>query len=88
MIEQLQQTLGPHTEAFLLDEWLFQADVLAQKQTVVVRDWWPWLQAETVAEAQRRGLPIGSSPVAPGKLTSRLMQAVANIQREAQEGKP
>lgn len=61
--DDLGKTLGPHLDGFDLDEWFYTADRMAVDSGVVrsPRDWWPWLQQTTVAEARRRGLPVGGS---------------------------
>jgi hypothetical protein len=60
-LDELSKTLGPHTDAFGLDEWFYEADRQAVASGLVrsSRDWWPWLEQTTVVEAQRRGLPVG-----------------------------
>jgi hypothetical protein len=86
MVDRLISMLGVHADAFDLDEWLMTgAAARADEEVAVIPDWWQWLQAETIREAQRRGLPIAApESLRLGKQTSRLMQAVANIHREAQ----
>lgn len=58
--DELSKMLGAHLDAFGLDEWFYTADGMAVDSGVVrqPRDWWPWLQQTTLAEAQRRGLPV------------------------------
>lgn len=84
MLDELMKMLGTHTDEFGIDEWFFEADGKAMAMAVVSDDWWPWLKAETKAEAQRRGLPIALAPMlTSGKQTSRLAAALANIKAEA-----
>ena len=64
--EELISMLGAHVEAFELDDWLMTgAFRRAQQETAVVTDWWKWLKAETIREAQRRGLPMASVSAEP-----------------------
>ncbi len=83
-VEELMSMLGVHVEPFDLDEWLMTgAAARAKEETSVVPDWWKWLKAETLREAQRRGLPIASSNQPDmGKQTTRLASALANIKSE------
>lgn len=85
MLDDLMRMLGVHTDTFDLHEWFFALDERAQRMNLVIpqRDGGAWLQAETLKEAQRRGLPIASSAAPLGKQTTRLAAAVANIHREA-----
>jgi hypothetical protein len=59
--DELCKTLGSHADEFGLDEWFYRADAQALASGLIrtSRDWWPWLEQATIAEAQRRGLPIG-----------------------------
>lgn len=59
-LDDLCRMLGRHTEAFDLHAWFFDLDAQAAKtdQVIPVRDGGKWLQAQTLAEAKRRGLPI------------------------------
>jgi hypothetical protein len=52
--------LGSHADAFALDEWFWKLDALAVKQGLVIpkRDGGEWLQAQLLAECQRRGIPL------------------------------
>jgi hypothetical protein len=87
MLAELDRLLGPHLEAFNVDEWFYTLDARCVVEGIIPpeRDNGAWLKAETLKEAQRRGLPL-SVAQAPeqrfGKQTSRLMQAVANIKAE------
>lgn len=62
-LDDLMRLLGAHTEAFDLHAWFFALDARAVKSGEVVpqRDSGAWLQARTLEEARRRGLPIASS---------------------------
>ena len=54
------RTLGTHAEAFDLHAWFFALDAMAVQTGLVIpkRDHGVWLQAQLVAECQRRGLPL------------------------------
>lgn len=58
MLDDLIRMLGPHWEAFDIHDWLDQADGKASASPLICADWWPWLKAETVREAQRRGYQV------------------------------
>ena len=59
--------LGPHTEAFGLDEWFYELDARLVKDGIVApsKDGGEWLKAETLKEAQRRGLPLKLATAEP-----------------------
>lgn len=84
-VEQLARMLGPLIDAFDLHEWFFELDARMMRSAEIVpqRDGGQWLQARTLEEAQRRGLPVAQAePEQPmGKQTSRLAQALKNIKR-------
>ncbi len=80
MLDECIDALGEHAGSFDLDGFLRE---LNDRQGVIA-DSWPWLKHQVIAEARRRGLPMAAAPIEPGKQTSRLMAAVANIHREAQ----
>lgn len=71
-------------EQFDLHAWFFDLDEQMSKTGAAVpqRDNGEWLQAQTLAEARRRGFPVSEAPQA-GKQTSRLAAAIANIRAEA-----
>jgi hypothetical protein len=81
-LDDLTRMLGPHTEAFDLCAWLTALDAHAIASACVIpqRDGGAWLQAQTLAEARRRGLPLAVAPPVPaaGKLTSRMASMIAN----------
>lgn len=60
MLEDLQMVLGAHADAFDLHAWFYELDAKVMAAGVVLpqRDKGAWLQAETVKEAMRRGLPV------------------------------
>lgn len=62
MLDDLTRMLGAHTDAFDLHEWFFTLDARAMQTGEVIppRDGGTWLLGQTLAEAQRRGLPIAS----------------------------
>lgn len=59
-LDECINSLGPHVDAFALDEWFWSVDAMAVNQGLVIpkRDGGEWLQAQLVAECQRRGLPL------------------------------
>ncbi len=68
MLDDCLNVLGDHADTFDLHAWFFALDAAAVRDGVVVpkRDGGAWLQAQLVAEAQRRGLPLRmASTVAP-----------------------
>jgi uncharacterized protein YdaU (DUF1376 family) len=86
MLDDLTKLLGNYTESFDLHQWFFDLDEQMRRTDMVIpqRDGGAWLQAETLKEAQRRGLPVAvSAPLTAGKLTTRLAAAMENIRREA-----
>jgi hypothetical protein len=87
-LDVLSKLLGRHFNDFDIHGFLDELDRRAASSDMVIpqRDSGVWLQAQVLAEAQRRGLPIAVSSVqaVAGKQTSRLAAAVANIR--ASEG--
>ena len=81
MLDDLLKLLGPYAESFDLHQWFFDLDERTRREDVVIpqRDHGAWLQAETLHEAQRRGLAIAvaTGPSATGKLTQRMAALVA-----------
>jgi uncharacterized protein YdaU (DUF1376 family) len=84
-LESLTRLLGDATAEFDLHDWFFKLDEIMRKNGELIpqRDGGEWLEAQTLAEAQRRGLHV-AIPVSQrfGKQTTRLMQAVQRIQHE------
>ena len=76
-LDDLSRMLGPHTDDFDLHSWFFDLDAKAVRENELVpqRDGGHWLQAKTLAEAIRRGLPIASGP------DSRTLGTIAAMQR-------
>lgn len=87
MFEDCRRTLGENINDFGLDEWFFELDTMAVRSNLVIpkRDGGEWLQAQLVAEAQRRGIPLrfATGKPAMGKQATNLAAALANIKREA-----
>jgi hypothetical protein len=83
-LTKMQATLGPFAELVEWDIWLDQADQRAMREPTVAADWWPWLQAELLVHAREQGWSVAVDGATVGKQTSKLMAAVAAIQREAQ----
>ncbi len=81
MFEDLARMLGPHTNDFGLDLWFWELDAKAEKAKIVKakNDWWPWIQAELLAEAKHRGLPV-ETPAAFG-ITKKTAGNAAALQR-------
>lgn len=69
MLDECIKTLGDHFEAFDLHGWFFSLDEMAVERGLVIpkRDNGVWLQAQLVAEAQRRGLPLRMATAEPMK---------------------
>ena len=67
MLDDCLRTLGSFADAFDLHEWFFALDAQALEANLVIpkRDGGAWLQAQLVAEAQRRGLPLQIATAAP-----------------------
>lgn len=62
MLEDLSRLLGAHTEDFDLHGFFFELDAKVAGENVVIpqRDGGRWLQAQVLAEAIRRGLPVAN----------------------------
>lgn len=71
MLDDCIKTLGQHMEAFDLHSWFFSLDEHAVRTGLVVpkRDGGSWLQAQLVAEAQRRNIPLKFAVANPDKMT-------------------
>jgi hypothetical protein len=82
-VDDLTRMLGDHTDGFDLRAWFDALDQQACDSCLVIpqRDSGVWLQAQTLQEAQRRGLPIAVAPTTAitGRQTSRLASALARI---------
>jgi hypothetical protein len=82
-VDDLTRMLGDHTDGFDLRAWFDALDQQACDSRLVIpqRDHGVWLQAQTLQEAQRRGLPIAVAPTTTvaGKQTTRLAGALARI---------
>lgn len=63
MFDDLRKLLGPHFEDFGMDEWLQELDRRVASSPVIVpqKDRGRWLEEQTLAEAKRRGLRVGSA---------------------------
>lgn len=83
MLDDCDKTLGPHAEAFDLHRFFFDLDArfVADGTVLPKRDGGAVLQAELLAECQRRGLPLHvahGAPEADGRLSpAALQKAVA-----------
>ncbi len=57
--DDIGKLLGPHLDAFDLHAWFYALDARCLAEGLILpRDGGRWLQAEVLAEAQRRGLPL------------------------------
>jgi len=67
MLNKCLGILGEQADAFDLHSWFFDLDATAVKtgQVIPARGGWPWLQAQLVAEARRRGLNLAMASAAP-----------------------
>lgn len=81
MLDDLARMLGDHTDGFDLHAWFFDLDERATLRGLVIpqRDGGQWLQAQTLDEAKRRGLPMAVAAPVMGKQSSRLLSAIANL---------
>lgn len=76
-IEELMALLGPAASSeFGLDEWFPALARRADAERLVLPDPWPWIKAETVKEAQRRGFTI-AKPEAQAEGNKRVAGLVA-----------
>lgn len=83
MLDDLSRMLGPHLEAFHVDEWFCTLDArcVADGTIPPERDNGAWLKAETLAEAQRRGLPLAIATAVGGKSATRRDAVLAELKR-------
>lgn len=82
MLDDLCRMLGPHADNFDLHEWFFTLDANTT-QVVPQRDGGKWLQDQTLAEAQRRGLQLAKTPQQQlTKRSAQIIEAVQTIKRE------
>jgi hypothetical protein len=67
MLNKCLGILGEQADGFDLHSWFFDLDATAVKtgQVIPARGGWPWLQAQLVAEARRRGLNLAMASAAP-----------------------
>lgn len=90
-LENLIQIFGPLVEQFDFHEWFFTLDAQAANSAQIIpkRDGGAWLEAQTVAEAQRRGLPIARPPTvaAVSKRTEQLAASDAEALRILNHGR-
>ncbi len=58
MLEDIGRILGSHLDTFDIDAWFYALDARAVAENAIKpKDaWWPWIQAELISEAERRGL--------------------------------
>lgn len=86
MLADMGQILGPHLDAFDVHTWLDALDQQAVKDALVKpkNAWWPWVQAELLLEATRRGLPMAEVGLAVSDQTKKnlaaMKGAIARIQ--------
>jgi hypothetical protein len=65
--DELSKTLGAHFEAFDIHAFFDDLTQRSRAEGLVIppREVWPWLQAQVLAEAQRRKLPMASAAPPP-----------------------
>ncbi len=82
-LDSLSRMLGDHADGFDLHAWF---DTLTQRsrQTglVIPKRCDEWLQAQTLAEAQRRGFQIATGVPVLGKQSTRIMNMLAKFKTE------
>jgi len=85
MVDLLTKLLGEYTEDFDLHQWFLDLDDKARRSDMVIpqRDGGAWLHDQTLAEAQRRGLPIAAVGITSSKLTMRMAAMVSKARTEA-----
>jgi hypothetical protein len=85
MFDDVVKMLAPYAEDFGLDEWFNELDqrAVASGQILPKDDKGAWLQARTLEEAQRRGLPLAvvgrDAPEAKSKTRARLESATSEF---------
>lgn len=84
MVTDCLNVLGDHAEAFGLDEWFWDIDARAVRDGIVIqkRDGGEWLQAQLVAECQRRGIPLKFATAAGKTFAQPSDEGVAAILRK------
>ncbi len=82
-LDNLSRMLGSHAAGFDLHAWF---DTLTQQSRtaglVIPKRCDDWLQAQTIAEAQRRGLQIATGAPVLGKQSTRILNMLAKIKAE------
>ena len=88
MLDDMSQILGPHLDAFDIHTWLDALDQQAVKNAIVKPKgaWWPWVQAELLLEATRRGLPMAEVGLAVSDQTKKNLQAMKGAIARIQGG--
>lgn len=83
-LDDLRRMLGSHTEGFDLHAWFFDLDAQAVKSAFVipVRDGGKWLQAQTLAEAKRRGLRIADDKPPKPTEAEEVAAILAEVKRQ------
>ena len=81
-VDELQRMLGPHADAFDLHQWFDTLTERTASRGLVIgkSHFWEWLQAETLREAKRRGLPMLEIPTEP-VLTKRTQAMLDTLKR-------
>lgn len=79
----LRRLLGSAFEDFDIHQWFFDLSERADKAGLVVpqRDGGKWLQEQTLAEAQRRGLAVATSQQGTGKTAGNAAAAARFVAR-------
>ncbi len=82
-LDNLTRSLGEHADAFDLHAWF---DTLTQRSRehglVIPKRCDDWLQAQTIAEAQRRGLPVATGAAVLGKRSTQILNMLAKFKAE------
>lgn len=83
-LDDLSRMLGAHVEAFDLHAWFFDLDAQVHRTGEVIpqRDGGAWLQARTLAEATRRGLPVAIATTHSSKTAGNLAALQRFAERE------
>jgi hypothetical protein len=81
-LDELARMLGPHTHQFDLHGFFDDLTQRSRRDGLVIPKTlvWDWLQAQMLAEARRRGLPMASADLSLGKQSTRLLDAVAQLE--------
>lgn len=87
--DELSKMLGAHFEGFALDEFFDRLTQESRASGLVIpkSEAWGWLQAQVLAEAQRRGLPMASTEPVRDKAAERRAQDERILAMIQQDGR-